>query len=67
MGRKSTKENKSIWQTTREDLGLTRESGLLLRMRDCLAHEDLGPKKEYFAAVVPGHGCRVFRCGLAEG
>ena len=49
------------------DLGLTRESGLLLRMRDCLAHEDLGPKKEYFAAVVPGHGCRVFRCGLAEG
>lgn len=25
MGRKSTKENKSIWQTTREDLGLTRE------------------------------------------
>ena len=25
MGRKSTKENKSIWQATREDLGLTRE------------------------------------------
>ncbi len=25
MGRKSIKENKSIWQTTREDLGLTRE------------------------------------------
>jgi len=25
MGRKSTKENKSIWQQTREDLGLTRE------------------------------------------
>ncbi len=25
MGRKSTRENKSIWQTTREDLGLTRE------------------------------------------
>ena len=25
MGRKSTKENKSIWQVTREDLGLTRE------------------------------------------
>ena len=25
MGRKSTKENKSIWQTTREDLDLTRE------------------------------------------
>jgi len=25
MGRKSTKENKSIWQTTREELGLTRE------------------------------------------
>ena len=25
MGRKSTKENKAIWQTTREDLGLTRE------------------------------------------
>ncbi len=25
MGRKSTKENKSIWQTTRENLGLTRE------------------------------------------
>ena len=25
MGRKSTKENKSVWQTTREDLGLTRE------------------------------------------
>ena len=25
MGRRSTKENKSIWQTTREDLGLTRE------------------------------------------
>lgn len=25
MGRKSTKENKSIWQMTREELGLTRE------------------------------------------
>lgn len=25
MGRRSTKENKTIWQTTREDLGLTRE------------------------------------------
>ncbi len=25
MGRKSTKENKSIWQITRENLGLTRE------------------------------------------
>ena len=25
MGRRSIKENKSIWQTTREDLGLTRE------------------------------------------
>ena len=25
MGRRSTKENKSIWQVTREDLGLTRE------------------------------------------
>ena len=25
MGRKSTKENKSIYQTTREELGLTRE------------------------------------------
>jgi transcriptional regulator with XRE-family HTH domain len=25
MGRKSTKENKSIWQITREELGLTRE------------------------------------------
>ena len=25
MGRRSTKENKSIWQTTREELGLTRE------------------------------------------
>jgi len=25
MGRKSTRENKSIWQTTREELGLTRE------------------------------------------
>ena len=25
MGRRSTKENKSVWQVTREDLGLTRE------------------------------------------
>ena len=25
MGRRSVKENKSVWQTTREDLGLTRE------------------------------------------
>ena len=25
MGRRSTRENKSIWQTTREELGLTRE------------------------------------------
>ena len=25
MGRRSTKENKSVWQTTREELGLTRE------------------------------------------
>ena len=25
MGRKSTKENKTIWQTTRESLGLTRD------------------------------------------
>ena len=25
MGRKSTKENKSVWQLTREELGLTRE------------------------------------------
>ena len=25
MGRKSTKENKSVWQQTREELGLTRE------------------------------------------
>ncbi len=33
MGRKSTKENKSIWQTTREELGLTREkAGELLKV-----------------------------------
>ena len=25
MGRRSTKENKTIYQTTREELGLTRE------------------------------------------
>ncbi len=25
MGRRSTKENKSIWQVTREERGLTRE------------------------------------------
>ena len=25
MGRRSTKENKTIWQITREELGLTRE------------------------------------------
>ena len=26
MGRKSTKENKNVYQTSRESLGLTRES-----------------------------------------
>ena len=25
MGRRSTKENKTVWQITREELGLTRE------------------------------------------
>ena len=43
------------------DLGLPAVSGFRLSLRDCILHEDLGEKAEFFAPAVEPHGCRIFR------
>lgn len=48
------------------DLGLSLQAGCGLEFYDCLKHEPLGVQKEYFAATVEAHGCRLYRCRLKE-
>ena len=51
MGRRSTKENKSVWQTTREELGLTREkAGEIENGRTQIQPEDVLLLAEYYRA-----------------
>jgi alpha-galactosidase len=44
------------------DMGMSSAAGLGLQFRDCLSHEDLGLQREFYAPLVPPHGCRVYRC-----
>ena len=46
------------------DMGLTPSSRMGLRFYDCLSHEDAGFTADCFAADVPAHGCRVYRCSM---
>lgn len=48
------------------DAGLSSLSGYAFCFRDCIAHEDLGIQKEFFAPVVNAHGCKVYRCRLVN-
>lgn len=48
------------------DLGLPNQAGYGLSFRDCIAHEDMGVQREYFAPIVPAHGCKVYRCKLVN-
>ena len=44
------------------DMGLSAASGGAMTFHDCLSHQDMPLQSEAFAARVPAHGCRVFRC-----
>ena len=48
------------------DLGLSASSGCALQVRDCIAHQDLGSRKEFLAPIVEPHGCKVYRCTLVN-
>lgn len=48
------------------DLGLTASCGHALQIRDCIAHKELGNKKEFLAPVLEPHGCKVYRCRLVN-
>ena len=48
------------------DMGLSAAAGYAFEFRDCISHEDLGLQKEFFAPVVSPHGCKVYRCRLAQ-
>ena len=48
------------------DLGLPNQAGYGLSFQDCIAHEDLGVQREYFAPIIPAHGCKVYRCKLVN-
>ena len=48
------------------DMGLSASVGCAFRIRDCIAHEDLGNQKEFLAPVVEPHGCKVYRCQLVK-
>lgn len=48
------------------DMGLSCAFGQGMRFHDCFTHEDMGIQKEFFAPTVASHGCRVYRCSIAE-
>ncbi len=48
------------------DMGLSARSGFGLDFYDCLTHEQLGLREEYYSAVVEAHGCRLYRCRSRE-
>ena len=48
------------------DMGMSAAAGLGLRFRDCLSHEDLGLQREFYAPLVPPHGCKVYRCKVEQ-
>ena len=48
------------------DMGLSMQAGHGLDFYDCLKHEQLGVKSEYYSATVESHGCRLYRCRIKE-
>lgn len=48
------------------DMGLPYASGLGMKFYDCLSHKQLGIQKEIFAPIVAAHGCKIYRCNIAE-
>ncbi len=48
------------------DAGLPYESGYGFHMRDIFTGEDLGVKRDYFLARVPGHDCKLYFCRLEK-
>ncbi|MBR6753150.1 MAG: hypothetical protein IKM05_03875, partial [Clostridia bacterium] len=42
------------------DMGIPYKSGVGLELKDVFTGENLGVKRDYYNAEVPGHGCRVF-------
>lgn len=49
-----------------EDFGLARGTGRTLALHDVWSGEDYRFENEIFKAVVPAHGCRVFRAKVVE-
>ena len=49
-----------------EDFGLDRGTGRTLALHDVFGGEDCGMRNEIFQAVVPAHGCRVFRAKVVK-
>lgn len=48
------------------DAGVPYSSGYGFHMEDMFTGEDLGVKRDYHIAVVPGHDCRLYRCRLVR-
>jgi alpha-galactosidase len=48
------------------DLGLAYASGLSLSLYDCWEHRQAGVFREGYTALVPAHGCFVFRAKLTK-
>lgn len=48
------------------DVGLPYASGYGFCMRDVFTGEELGAKRDYYTATVPGHDCLVYRCRLEK-
>ncbi len=48
------------------DAGIPYSSGYGLHMTDVFTGEDLGVLHDYHRLMVPGHGCRLYRCRLEK-
>ena len=48
------------------DIGLPNQAGYGLDFHDCIEHTDLGVQHEYYAPLLPAHGCKVYRCRLVK-
>ncbi len=48
------------------DAGLPYSSGYGFSMKDIFTGEELGVKRDYHIARVPGHDCRLYRCRLVK-
>jgi alpha-galactosidase len=46
------------------DMGLPAHSCHTIRIRDCLAHKDLGDYSEFFSADIDAHGCGIYKVNL---